>query len=149
MTRCLRKHRGSSLLEVIIATAVFLIAAVALLYAILKSMELEELGRRSQQALAGIQSQIDVIKNTPFSTIVATYDNATFTNANLTGMGKIYVDDTDPELLVIKVVYCWRQSNSRVIGEDTNLNGVLNAGEDKNGNGQIDSYVQVQTQIFG
>ncbi len=131
------------------ATAIFLIAAVALLYAVLKSMELEELGRRSQQALAGIQSQLDRIKNTPFSTIVATYDNTTFTNTNLTGMGKIYVDDTDPHLLVIKVVYCWRQSNNRVIGEDTNLNGVLNTGEDKNGNGQIDSYVQVQTQIFG
>ncbi len=138
-----------SLAEVMVAATIFIIAATGILLTLLKCMELEELGRNSQQALAGIQTEIDVIKNADFSTIEATYNNATFTHAALTGMGKVYVDNTDPNLLIIKVVYCWRQSNRRVIGEDTNLNGTLDAGEDKNGNGQIDSYVQVQTQIFG
>ena len=149
MKNRLLKKSGMSLAEVMVAATIFIIAATGILLTLLKCMELEELGRNSQQALAGIQTEIDVIKNADFSTIEATYNNATFTHAALTGMGKVYVDNTDPNLLIIKVVYCWRQSNRRVIGEDTNLNGTLDAGEDKNGNGQIDSYVQVQTQIFG
>ena len=113
-------------------------------------MELEELGRNSQLALSAINSEIEDIKNTDFNTIVATYDNATFSApAGLTGIGKVYIDDSNPELFVVKVLFCWRQSNRRIIGEDTNLNGTLDAGEDKNANNQLDSYVQVQTQIFG
>jgi len=61
-------------------------------------------------------------------------------------MGVVYVDDTNPELLEVTVSVCWQQV-LRVIGEDKNLNGVLDAGEDTNGNGKIDSSVQLVTRI--
>ena len=34
------------------------------------------------------------------------------------------------------------------MGEDTNINGALNAGEDANGNGVLDSPVEMTTYIF-
>lgn len=149
MYRRLKNKSAMSLVEVMIAATVFIVAATGLLLTLLKCMELEELGKNSQQAVAAIQTQLDAIKNTSFANIYSTYNNTTFTSASLTGMGKVYIDNSDASLLIVKVVYCWRQSNRRVIGEDTNLNGTLDAGEDKNANGQIDSYVQVYTQIFG
>jgi len=49
-------------------------------------------------------------------------------------------------LLQATVSVCWRQKN-RVIGEDKNLNGALDAGEDANGNKIIDSPVELTTLI--
>lgn len=144
------KRMGMSLVEVIVATSVFLIAAVGLLYSYLKCMELEELGRNSQLAISATESALEEIKNSTFSTLYQTYNNTTFAApSGVTGIGVIYVNNSNLSLLQIKAVFCWRQSNGRVIGEDKNLNGVLDAGEDLNNNGQIDGYVQMQTKIFG
>lgn len=80
-----------------------------------------------------------------------------------TGSGFIYIDNTDPELLEIEVVMSWvskkgipipnvvveadKQKYRRVVGEDQNLNGVLDAGEDVNGNGKIDSSIVLKTLL--
>jgi hypothetical protein len=67
-------------------------------------------------------------------------------NAIPSSMGVVYINDTNPELLQATVSVCWRQKN-RVIGEDKNLNGALDAGEDANGNKIIDSPVELTTLI--
>lgn len=41
---------------------------------------------------------------------------------------------------------CYREKN-RIIGEDANLNGVLDAGEDDNENGELDSPAHIETVI--
>ena len=51
-----------------------------------------------------------------------------------------------PNLLNLHVAACWR-SSGRVIGEDKNLNGRLDAGEDANGSGWMDSPVMISTLI--
>ncbi len=50
--------------------------------------------------------------------------------------------------MLVTVTFCWRQSNGRLMGEDSNLNGALNTGEDVNGNGTIDSPVQLIAYIY-
>jgi hypothetical protein len=77
----------------------------------------------------------------------AGYNKLKFTVNNIpSSMGVVYVvvDDTDPELLRVTISVCWRQKG-RVIGEDTNLNGVLEGIEDVNHNNIIDSPVQLIT----
>jgi hypothetical protein len=37
---------------------------------------------------------------------------------------------------------------NRIVGEDLNLNGALNAGEDQNGDGMINSPASIRTLIF-
>jgi hypothetical protein len=140
---------GMSLLEVLIAATVFVVASLGILYAYAKCIELNEIGRGGTAGLEAVKNKMEEVKATPFSQIHDTYNNATFTAAGLNGIGVVYVDNTNSKLLVVKVVFCWRLLNGRVVGEDKNLNGVLNAGEDKNGNNQIDSYVQLVTEIYG
>ena len=52
----------------------------------------------------------------------------------------------DPALLDLYVAACWA-SHGRAIGEDQNCNGRLDAGEDKNGNGIVDSPVMLTTRV--
>ena len=47
-------------------------------------------------------------------------------------------------LLEIVITISWRTRDGRIFGEDTNLNGALDAGEDKNSNGRYDSPVQLR-----
>ena len=146
----IQNNKGLSLPEIMVASVIFIIATVGILYSYLKCMELQDLGRNVSIVTQAVRNKMENIKNSTFNTLNATYNNVTFTTAGINGRGVIYIDDvTDPSLVQVKIAFCWKQPNVRVIGEDTNLNGVLNAGEDKNANGQIDSYVQITTKIFG
>lgn len=90
---------------------------------------------------------MEEIRNSAFSRIVDDYNGLNFiVNDIPQSRGVVYVDDTNPELLNVTISVCWRQGN-RVMGEDTNLNGQLDSGEDKNGNNIIDSPVQLVTII--
>ncbi len=88
---------------------------------------------------------MELIKNTTFNQIKATYNGTTFTINNLNGMGVSYVDDSNPDLLKVTVTVCWRQKNGMVIGEDKDLDGVIDAGESSDA--ILDSPVQLVTYI--
>lgn len=143
------RRKAFTLVETLVATGVFLIATIGIMYSYLKCLELTEIGRNASIAVQAVKNEMEDIKNSNFTTLYATYNNATFTAAGINGKGVVYVDNSNPALLQVKVVFCWQQQNGRLIGEDADLDGVLDAGEDKNGNGQIDSYVQIQTNIYG
>lgn len=94
----------------------------------------------------GAQERLEEIRNHNFYRIYSDYDNTTF---EVTGIeeakGRVDVDNTDPDLLKITVTICWKQVGGRIIGEDLNLDGDLDTGEDSNGNEQLDSPVQIVT----
>ena len=56
-------------------------------------------------------------------------------------------DDVLTDLLQIEVVVCFR-AGRRIVGEDQNLNGVLDSGEDTNSDGKLSSPVSLQTLII-
>ena len=128
--------------------AIMIIAFAGIMIAFLRCMELSELSKNSSISVQASKSRLETIKNTAFSQIKPTYNNVTFATAGINGIGVSYVDDTNPRLLKITVTFCWRQSNRRIIGEDKNLNGVLDVGEDQDGNGKIDSIVQLVSYVF-
>ena len=139
---------GFTLPELMVAAMVTIIAFLGILYTYVRYLELDELSRNTSIALQASQNKIEAIKNTAYDQIVATYNNQTFTSSGINGKGAIAIDDTNPKLMLITVTFCWKQSNNRLMGEDTNLNGVLNVGEDKNGNGSMDSPVQLIAYIY-
>lgn len=144
----LYSRKGLSLVELMIAAAIFLITFVGILVSYLACLELSEMSKNSSIALHATRTRLEDIKNTTFIQIKATYNNATFAVAGFNGIGVSYVDDTNPRLLKITLSFSWKQPRGRIVGEDTNLNGVLDAGEDKNANGILDSPVELVTYIF-
>lgn len=94
----------------------------------------------------GAQEKLEEIRNHNFHKIYLDYDDTTFGVAGIEeAEGRVDVDNTNPDLLEITVTVCWKQVGGRVIGEDLNLDGDLDTGEDSNGNGQLDSPVQIIT----
>ena len=143
-----KSEKGFVLSEVILATAIasFAICGILLLYIV--GMDLVRISKNASIATSAAQGLIEEIRNTPFPDI-ANYDRLVFSVNGITpapSSGIVYVDDTDPELLLVTISVCWRQGN-RVIGEDANFNGVLDPGEDVNANGIIDSTVKLVTQV--
>ena len=142
------KERGFTLVELMVATGVFVLAFAGILLTYVKCMELNELSRNSSYAMSAVTSRVEQIVNTTTSSIESTYDDVTFTDSNLNGIGVSTVTNST-DYLTITVTFCWRQKNGKVVGEDANLDGQLSASEDANsdGDGEIDSPVQIVTRV--
>ncbi len=145
--------KGFTLVEIIIATMIMVVAITGTLQIFYNLMNLSENNDNFVPAMNEIQGKMDEIRNVPFDDIAAKYNNTNFsvdilTNRGVTHSGLISVAALEPDfLLEVRAVVCWRQRN-RIIGEDTNLNGVLDVGEDENNNGQIDSPCALSTAIL-
>jgi hypothetical protein len=142
-----KSKKGFVLPEVMLACAIAAFAICGLLLMYVAGMDLIRVSKNASIATSAAQGLMEEIRNAPFPDIVTNYNGLKFTVNNIpSSKGVVYVDDTDPELLLVTISVCWLQGN-RVIGEDLNLNGQLDAGEDTNGNLIIDSTVELITQV--
>ncbi len=62
------------------------------------------------------------------------------------GLTEFVTRTSTPDSILVRVTVCYRSVN-RIYGEDQNLDGNLDAGEDANANGIMDSPVQL-TSVF-
>lgn len=147
----LNKKRGFSLVEVIVAIGIMAFALVGILGTYITCLTLISTSKNVNAATNAAQGIIEEIRSTPFTQIMSNYNGMIFTVNDIpSSVGVVYINNStapaNANLILATVSVCWRQGN-RVIGEDANLNGVLNGGEDLNGNGIIDSTVQLKTMV--
>ena len=138
---------GFTLMEVLLAAAILASAISAILMTYYSCFVLISTSKNINITANAAMGLMEEIRSSAFPRIVDDYNGLNFIVNNIPqSRGVVYVDDTNPELLQVTISVCWRQGN-RVIGEDTNLNGQLDAGEVDNGNNIIDSPVQLVTII--
>lgn len=145
------KENAFTLPELMISVLILGITFVGMLLTFVKCMDLNELSRNSMIAVAAAKTKAEDIKNSSFNTIYTNYNAVPFDVTGFavgTAKGVSYVDNTNPDLLLVTISICWKQKSGRTIGEDTNVNGILNAGEDKDADNAIDSPVQVVSYIY-
>ena len=133
------ERRGFSLAELLVTCGILVTVVVILLQLFIYNSVLAELSGNMAYAMSETQAKIEEIKNSDFSLITTNYASGgtpgnTFNLSQGQGIGIIYIDSSNASLLEVSVVVCWRNKNGRIIGEDTNLNGILDAGEDLNSN---------------
>lgn len=146
----LRAKAGFTLIEVVLAVGILVFVLCGILATYISCFELIATSKNMTLATNTAQRKIEEVRDYNFYNIYNDYNHQTFSVDEMPAgdsRGVIYVDDSNPELLRITVSVCWRQRAGRIIGEDSNLNGSLNSGEDLNGNGIIDSPVQLITLI--
>ena len=146
------KNKGFSLIEVIVTVGILVIVLTSLLGLFIYCSTLAEASGNMTLAIREAQGKLDEIRDHSYSLITTDYGAGgtpgnIFNLNQLNGKGVIYFESPNPELLQIKVVVSWKNKDTRVIGEDVNLNGILEAGEDKNANSQLDSIVSLTTMI--
>ncbi len=148
MERKEKTLNGFTLPELMVTAVIIILVFLGMLLGLIRCLELHELSRNSFLAVSAVKTKVEDIKNTALTDLVTTYNNVTFTTPDLNGIGVSYVDNTNPDLFKITVAFCWRQKNGRIVGEDQNLNGRVDGGEDANGNGILDSPVEIVSYIY-
>lgn len=161
----LKSQQGFTLAELMVAALILVTILVGLLASYVTCFDLNETSKNTTLAVDAAQQKMAQVSDYSFANACSNFNNTNFTLADSDlalmpageSRGKIYVyaytgsstsnscaDCTcDYDMLRVVVSVCWRQKSGRVIGEDKDLDGILDAGEDTNGNGKIDSPVQL------
>jgi len=145
-------ENGFSLVEVLVVAVILAVVLTSMVQLFIYSSVQAQLGGEQTAAVSEAQNKVEEIRGHDFDAIVTDYGVSgtpgnKFSLDQLTGMGAIYIDNSNSNLLVIDVVTSYESKYDRIIGEDANLNGVLDSGEDVNSNGKIDSPVKVSTML--
>lgn len=146
-----QKKKGFTLIELMVALAILAFCLTGLLLTYIGMLVLNETTRNLTIATNAAQTELEKLRNQSnqplgFDSLVnfngATFDVPGFIAGN--AKGRIEVANAGyADLNQVRIVVSWKQRGARIIGEDTNLNGVLNAGEDQNGNGILDSPAEI------
>lgn len=151
MKRLFKKYndKGLTLVELLISVLILVPLFTISMLSFIRCMQLSDLAKNSSLATWAVKNRMTAIEGTDYNQIFNTYHNTNITNvADLNGIGKTYVDNSNAAYLTVTTSFSWRERNGRVIGEDRDLDGIVDIGEDLNGNGQLDSIVKITTRIY-
>jgi hypothetical protein len=93
---------------------------------------------------------MEEMRNSNFDTLFTTYNGTRFDpDGFLTqeAEGNVYINNTNQELLEVYVSVSWRERSNKTSGEDVNLNGILDPGEDLNSDGRLTSPAEIVALI--
>lgn len=148
--------KGLTLVEVLMALFIVVVAISALVYIYPGILKGARLDAQSLKAWEAAKQEMELLKGDFKARLddTALAQPRTFntTVANMTGFYYVarMLDSNSTQLndlLRLEVLVCFK-SGARIVGEDTNLNGVFTPGEDANGNGRIDSTVDLVTLLY-
>ncbi|MBU1147969.1 MAG: prepilin-type N-terminal cleavage/methylation domain-containing protein [Candidatus Omnitrophica bacterium] len=144
------KNKGFTLLELMITAAILVIAITGLLALFTGLSSLNQNSKNITLAMIACQDKMEEIRDSDFSTLYVNYNGANFDPAGFPtadAEGAISINNTDPDLLEVCAAVSWRERSNRIIGEDVNLNGSLDGGEDLNGDNRLSSPAEIVTLI--
>lgn len=147
-----KSNQGMSLVELLVVIGILATVIIGLVQIFIAGAVLSDISNRKTIALGEAQDKLEDIRNHAFGSITTDYASggvpgSIFNLSQVTGTGVIVIDSTDSNLLKIDVVVSFRDKSNRTIGEDKNLNGILDAGEDADVNGLLDSPIKLSTYI--
>lgn len=138
---------GLTLLELMIAAGILLVAISGLIASSIRLFSLNENSRKLTMAITAVQGKMEEIRNSDFASLYATYNATAFDPTGFPSSeakGSIYVNDAN-YLVEVCVSVSWRERSNRIIGEDINLNGILDGGEDLNLDNKLSSPAEIVT----
>lgn len=156
--RGIKKNAGFTLVEVLVAAAIMAFCLAGLLLSYISMFTLTDFSRDMTVANNALQLRLEQIQKLNY-TAASALNNTSFNLSSLgfngtEGRGVVEVSATnytasEAQLNRLRVVIAFRSKN-RVIGEDQNLNGMLDSGEDDafynsssyNGAGRLNSPVE-------
>ncbi|MBU2540380.1 MAG: hypothetical protein KJ593_00600 [Candidatus Omnitrophica bacterium] len=144
-------RRGITLIELAITSAIIIITFVAFLFGIVSCFKLAQVSKESFFVLYSASAKMEEIRGHNFIDVYNYYNGHTFEVAELpagSSKGTVTIDNSNPDLLKAYIAVCWRSSDGRVIGEDANLDGILDPAEDTNpNNNKMDSPVTLASYV--
>lgn len=156
MRRC-SADRGFTLMEVMFAAAIMLIAIGGLLGTYVLCFNLGETAKNLTLANNAIQLKLEEIRYQNIETVTY-YDNTVFNIGGFSSQnakGAIYVDaiPNSTDLVRVTISVSWRQKGGRIIGADNGsgggiaLNGIRDGTEQADANGVLISPATVSMVV--
>ena len=137
---------GFTLAEVLLAVSILALGLCGILVSYINMLIFSDLSRDFTLVTNALQSKAEEIKRTSFGSLSAlngtTFDISGFSSTGAKGAVEVTDIAGYSDLKRIRIITCFK-SRARVIGEDGNLNGILNIGEDTNNNGRLDSPAEL------
>jgi|GEM_PF-6594669 prepilin-type N-terminal cleavage/methylation domain-containing protein len=156
----MKRMKGLTLVEVLVAMSILAVVALSMFMIYPALFENVTLSSENMKAFEAAKRQMETLTAMNYTDLYNVSYNTTptannFTPANLpssTGVYYVkrltYANLTDiSNLLDLEVVVSYK-AGVRTIGEDQNLNWILDAGEDIDSNGKINSTIKLSTLIF-
>ena len=141
-------HRGFTLLELVIAVAIFILAICGIISLFVSLSGLAESAGNITRMINVARGEFETnIRNANFDSL-ATY--SLLPPAIPNNMSLICYIQNHPTVNDVKqvlLVVSYRHRGNYVFGEDKNINGVLDGGEDTDGNGRLSSICEIATFI--
>lgn len=161
MSRRHPKKNGFTLVEVSFTLGILAFCLCGLLFTYINMFVFSDHSRMFSLACNAVGAKIEEVKNCAFDDLFGFYNGVAF---DLDGFpaedSEAVIEVSDvleyPDLKVVRIVACFKGPDRMIggrlikgplIGEDLNLDGNLDSGEDKDGNGSLDSPVEVVTLI--
>lgn len=140
-------NTGFTLIEVLLAAGILAFSLCVILATYVSCAVLVATSKNINIATSAAFGLVEEIRSDSFTRIIDDYNGLNFAVNDIpSSRGVVYIDDTNPELLEVTVSISWRQGN-RIIGGDTDLDGIVDAGEHVDANGIFDSPVKLVTRI--
>ncbi|MFH1359536.1 MAG: hypothetical protein ABIJ41_00670 [Candidatus Omnitrophota bacterium] len=144
--------KGFTLIEVLFTAGLLIAGIIGLMQVFIQSSRLSTMSANMTFVMSEAQTKLEEIRDHTFNLIATDYAQGgalgnTFPLSKVNGTGVIYLKALNADLLEVKIVVSWRTDDNRLIGEDSDLDGVLDEGEDQNGNGELDSVTMLATLI--
>ncbi len=151
----MNKNSGFTLIEVMVSTMLLVVALLGSLGVFARLLGITESDKSYLIAQKEAEAKMEELTRYNYPALIADYTNAgalkstpfNLSSTMIIGKGVVYAQELSGaanSLLSAKVVVCYRQKG-RIVGEDTNLNGILDGAEDQNNNARIDSPCQLDT----
>ncbi|MDD5355554.1 MAG: prepilin-type N-terminal cleavage/methylation domain-containing protein [Candidatus Omnitrophica bacterium] len=138
-----------SLIELMIASAILMFIMIGMLSTYIACFELNEFTRNLTLTNNALQAKMETLRETPFDSLLSldgtNFSLNGFSASNAKGVIDVY-STAYSDLIYVRLVACWKQKAGRVIGEDKNLNGRLDLGED-DGDGVLESPAEIVSFI--
>lgn len=150
-----KREEGFTLVEVLLSLAIIAVTLSGLLLTYVNVFVLADMVRDSALASNAVAARMEEIKNMDFDTLPAEAGAFNLTSYGfpslLPSRGRVEVTTSfsgyPNTLTKVRITGTYVTRYNRTVGEDANFNGVFDGGEDKNGNGRLDSPVEVVSLI--
>lgn len=144
----MRVKSGVTIIEVLLGAAILVFCLSGILASYVSAFVLGDVARDISTAMNSVQAKLEEIRNDDFVNVTAeTFALDGFAAGDSMGVVEVRDIGNFTNLKEVRITASFR-SGRRIIGEDADLDGSFDEGsEDSNGNGRLDSPVEVVTLL--
>ena len=149
----IQRKSGVSLVEILVAGFILAFVIVLIIKGMTYNSSIIDRNLQITLALSQAETVMERLRNHEYKSITNDFGangmyGPVFSLNGIDGIGAVNLNNINDDLIQVDIIISWRDDiTGRILGEDKNLNGRLDGGEDTNNNGILNSPVSLSSLI--